>query len=141
MLTICVLISLELYLFFPELWKEIEETYVDLEKVSLKEFAILRAAYASEVMFASSRDLYLLTRVTGWLLSGAITLSQSTTKVAMAVEKCKVFPAGLGDYLKNPEKAVCSCDWNDPRNLTCFQYSEDTRDLQRVFFEGLCLNL
>jgi hypothetical protein len=137
MISICAIVSKELYSFFPEVREEIEKKFVKLEKISLKEFASLRSAYASEIMFSPCRNLFLLTRVTDWILSGAINISTPSTKVSMAAEECKKFPEGRCDYFNNPKRAVCSCEWHDLRNTTCFHYPRGVRDLQLVFVEGL----
>jgi len=136
MIAISVLVATELSQSFPDMTDAVEEIYMTLEKVSLEEFTRLRAAYASQVMFAPVRDLYLLTRVTGWLLFGALQRSDSYTDVAIAADSCKFSEGGTCDYFADKSKSVCDCEWDDQWGEECYQYPIDTRSLQRLYSEA-----
>ena len=137
MIAISVLVATNLSLSFPDMTDAVEEVYMNLEKVSLEGFARLRAAYASQMMFAPTRDLYLLTRVTGWLLFGALQHSDSYTDIATAADSCKFSEEGTCDYFADKNKSVCDCEWDDQWGRECYQYPAiDTRSLQRLYFEA-----
>jgi hypothetical protein len=83
------------------------------------------------------RDLFVLTRITGWLFFGALQRAASYTSANMAAESCKYSEPGKCPYLLDKDQTVCACDWVDSWGEQCFEYADSVRDKQIIFFEGL----
>ena len=123
---------------FPTLVDIAGEVYTGLERDFLVPFARLRAAYISEIVSTTLRDLHLFNRAAGWLYLGGLQLTQNTfVEMNMVAETCKA-PIALSGFC--PEyaslSAQCDCAWNDPWRFPC-QPMNSSRRLQIASFEGL----
>lgn len=136
MIAISTLVVVQVSRTFPELTNSVEDIYINLEKTALLEFARLRAAFATQVMVAPARDLFVANRITGWLLSGALKRTDSFASFNMEAETCK-YSEGFGScaFYADKNKAVCDCAWDDPWGEECYKYDTDTRNLQLQNFE------
>jgi hypothetical protein len=99
----------------------------------------LRATYTEQMLPGPTRDLYLLTRLTGWILFGAVGRSHSFTDIEMDfVEECKTYkedeacPSFDSDIFRSP----CDCTWEDPwkGDQRCQQVPADSRAIQRFWY-------
>lgn len=72
MIVISALVTYEISQLFPTLVLDVQEAFIGLETQALATTASLRASFAGEVMDHAIRDLHLLTRVSSWLLFGAL---------------------------------------------------------------------
>eukprot|EP00529_Nitzschia_sp_RCC80_P002698 CAMPEP_0113449536 /NCGR_PEP_ID=MMETSP0014_2-20120614/5351_1 /TAXON_ID=2857 /ORGANISM="Nitzschia sp." /LENGTH=1855 /DNA_ID=CAMNT_0000340819 /DNA_START=9 /DNA_END=5576 /DNA_ORIENTATION=- /assembly_acc=CAM_ASM_000159 len=99
----------------------------------------LRALFAEQALPGPARDLYLLTRLAGWLLFGAVGRSDAFTDIEMEfVEACKRYdadeacPSFDNDIFRSP----CDCAWEDPwaGNMRCQNVPADSRAIQRWWY-------
>uniref|UniRef100_A0A7S4NFJ6 Uncharacterized protein n=1 Tax=Odontella aurita TaxID=265563 RepID=A0A7S4NFJ6_9STRA len=121
---------------FTRLDEIVQEEYVELERGAMNTFAHLRAVQASEITGRAARDLHLYTRVAGWLLFGALSRTESFTKVESRASECRdASGPRVCDYVRNPP---CDCKWNDQMNPTvCTNFTrENSRYLQTMWWEG-----
>ncbi|CAB9510337.1 expressed unknown protein [Seminavis robusta] len=118
-----------------------EDVSFELAKDTIEVAAINRASLAESVLQGPVRDLFLLTRMAGWLLLDGIVRSSSFTEVTENVEECKTYSASLDGvecpaYI-DPSRTQCDCDWNDLFELPCQDYDEfESRKFQKLFYEG-----
>jgi len=140
MIIISALVTYEISQLFPTLVLDVQEAFVGLETQALATTASLRASFAGEVMDQAIRDLHLLTRVASWLLFGALQSSKFFPAMLSGAEQCKGYPNdGSCPLMTDRYSAPCDCNWRDQWGTKCYDYDDnvDTRQLQRVFFEGL----
>lgn len=112
---------------------------IELGKDFLKISAGLYAHYGGQAMAASIRDLHMLTRISSWLLFGAVRRSEAFAEVDMSLgEECKAY---VGTEVKCPfvlddTRSPCDCEWKDPWDQTCRDFDSPSRSFQRMWFVG-----
>ena len=137
MIGISVYILLDLRRTLPTLVDIADDLYAVVGKNSLFLHAQMRTLHVSEIVQTSLRDLHVMNRMAGWLLTGAIPLTASTTlQVSMAAESCKQYNP---TYHRCPVtlERTCDCAWEDPWDTGCQAHSSSQRLSQRIAFEGL----
>ena len=108
----------------------------NIEMDALQQIADRKAAIIANMMRGPARDIYLMTRISNWLLFGGIQRSNTTTDVNSASEQCKTYREGECHYT-----SPCSCDWEyrmeDNKGDMCTKgfNTTDSRYLQRQWFE------
>ena len=135
-IAISILVAARLNSSFPEWIRTAKDTSFDIEYEGLEMYTQLKARYAEEVLPGPLRDLYVVTRMAGWLLFDAIGRSDSFTEVeSELVEECKVYgPEEVCPYESDDIRSPCDCSWNDPWNRECKAFPADPRSLQRMFY-------
>ena len=118
----------------PDVIMGAQENFLGFEADNLLTTTLYKALLTSEYMNHVFRDLHVLTRFAGWLLFGGIHTSGSFTDMVTGAEQCKTSP-GKGTCALHNE-VHCDCAWLDVNGRECRDYSEDTRHLQKNFFEG-----
>lgn len=136
-IVICSLVARQLLNSFPELLQSGKDISYKLEEYRLKADAALSASQGEQVLPSSLRDLYLLTRVSGWLLFGAVGRSDSFTSTELEfLEECKSFVKkenGTCPFFLDETRSPCDCAWNDPWRRQCTNLASSRR-LQRAWF-------
>ena len=135
-LAICGLVTNAVVDVLPSWLHSLKDASYDIELSVLDNAASLRASFLGAVMMEPIRDLHLYTRVSGWLLFGGITQSNSITEMEQATEECKEAEFGECHIYDDPSRTPCDCRWRDPRPIECQIFSNDTRYLQLPFFCG-----
>jgi hypothetical protein len=118
---------------FSDSVESAENFFLDVQTRALFVHSFLRADYLSSLTRQSTRDAYLLTRYSGWLLSEGISRSESFTEVTTGVEQCKSFSEDAASCPYVEKEYVCDCAWNQrqrPSGMTCSEYPNGSRDLQ-----------
>jgi len=106
---------------FPGWISEAKSTSFDLELQHLQSSLNLIAKHIEQVFEEPLRDLHVLSRMSGWLLFGAVNRSNSFTDSEMDfVEDCK-FHENIEEcpFEINNTRSPCSCEWNDPWDRDC----------------------
>ena len=98
----------------------------------------LQSLYGAQALAGSMRDLHLLTRITSWLLFGAVLRSEAFPDVEIPmVEECKAYgPEEVCPFDADPSRSPCDCAWNDPWGRKCDDFAVQSRSLQRMWFLG-----
>jgi hypothetical protein len=135
-LAICGLVTHAIVKVLPSWLHSLKDASYDIELSMLDNAASLRASYSGAVMMEPIRDLHLFTRVSGWLLFGGISQSNSITEMVQGTEECKEAEFGECDIYDDPLRTPCDCRWRDPRSIECQIFSNDPRYLQLSFFCG-----
>ena len=120
----------------PSLMHALEVAYTHLESYFMLPFAHMRASYATEAMLIPLRDLYVLNRIAGWLYSGGLPAVDTFTEMHTFAEECKDYGSDCPAYQSSPA-STCDCAWNDPMASTCSNDVVNSRQQQRLYFEGL----
>jgi hypothetical protein len=102
--------------------------------------------FAQTAVTTPVRDLFVFTRVAGWLYADALKLkTDAFIEMGSGSEECKLYEESCPWYsdsnlLKN---APCDCDWLDQPEPGCFRRDEasplrnrDTRWMQKLFHSG-----
>jgi len=122
------------------LFEEVERTFVDIILVQgLPVFTMYRALYLSQATSNALSQLFVLNRMAGWLLFGALNTSTTFTSIVTAAEMCKEYSMhNPCPFIESTPIATCDCAWNDPWGKPCDIFpAGQSRLLQRVFFEGI----
>jgi hypothetical protein len=135
-LAICGLVTHAIMDILPSWLHSLKDVSYDIELSVLDNAASLRASFSGAVMMEPIRDLHFYTRVSGWLLFGGITQSNSITDMAQATEECKEFEFGECPIYDDPLRTPCDCKWKNLRGVKCQNFTNDPRYLQRPFFCG-----
>ena len=120
--------------FFNESLKDAERFFLTTEVDALLVHSKLKAAMVSSLTAVPVRDLYLITRYTGWLLFGGLARANSFTEMLTGTEACK---ADIRDISRCPfheENYICDCAWNDVWTETCQNFPNGSRHLQKAEF-------
>lgn len=135
---ICTVVTTNIFSIVPSWVETAGDASYQLELDSLASTTVLKAALVRTLMMEPIRDLYLMTRIAGWLHFGAISRSESFTSFEAPSEVCKSTPLNESCFDSYPDFLVpCACEWDDVRPLTCTTYPDtDTRYLQQGFYLG-----
>ena len=120
----------------PSLMHALEVAYTYLESYFMLPFAHMRVGFATEAMLLPFRDLYVLNRIAGWLYSGGLPAVDTFTEMHTFAEECKDYGSDCPAYQSSPA-STCDCAWNDPMASTCSNDVVNSRQQQRLYFEGL----
>ena len=120
----------------PSLMASLETAYVFLESYAMLPLVHLRVGMATEALLIPLRDLYVLNRMAGWLYSGGLPAVETFTEMHTFAEQCKAYSSNCPAYQNSPV-STCDCTWKDPVTSTCQNDVLDTRQYQRLYFEGL----
>lgn len=133
---ICAISSINVANTIP-LWIDVvEEGTFALERASLSSLSESKARVAKALLYEVIRDVHMLTRVSGWLLSGALGRSGSLSSMDQATEECKSFGKDYMCPYFSSERATCPCLWDDRPDVgTCSLVGErEGRELQAQLF-------
>jgi hypothetical protein len=145
---LCVLVAIVVFcmssVYYKDLvdeWRSlIEKEFVDTERESISHKTRSHASVFQAILGAASRDLYILTRVAGWLTYGGISRSESFTVAEQITEACKV---GLNDSrcltAKKLYKSPCPCavrSWAEDSDTCIDSLGFTARQQQRRFYAG-----
>jgi len=110
-----------------------EQHFLDVELDVLRIQVDLRAAYMKQITSRSIQDLFVLTRVTSWLLFGALDRTDYYRSMASGIEECREYDnkRQCPYYLEND---VCDCSWNVHEDETCTSNTPDIHRYERPFF-------
>ncbi len=135
-IVIAALVANNLLESFPGSVKKADNFSFDLGADFLRDSAKSHALYGEQVLPGSMRDLHLLTRMAGWLLFDSIRRSDSFPDVEIPmVEECKAYSADdVCPFDADPGRSPCDCDWHDPWERDCDNFSVRTRPLQKMWF-------
>ena len=119
----------------PKTWQEnAKRGSNNIERDAMQLMADRKAAIIKNMILSPERDLYLMTRMTNWLIFGGIERSRVPTSLGSTAEDCKWFSEG-----KCPFSSLCSCDWDYENNAAGSEcdpnMSIDPRYLQEQWFE------
>ncbi len=119
----------------PRTWQEnAKRGSNNIERDAMQLMADRKAAIIVNMMKSPERDLYIMARMTNWLIFGGIERSGVPTRVDSTSEDCKWFSEG-----KCPFSSLCSCDWDYEKNASASECdantSMDPRYLQQQWFE------
>ena len=139
MVAISLYVLVDAFESLPVLTEDLEVTYTTLERRNLGTIVRLRVNHISEVLKPHVRDVFVMNRLAGWLFMGTIPMAPTVTEMSTTAEMCKDFPFGEPCLpIQDTPATACDCGWNDPAGrTTCRDDYEDSRQLQRLFFEGL----
>ena len=123
---------------FPSAVEKADDFSVGLGIEFLRVSGGLQSLYGSQALAGSMRDLHLLTRITSWLLFGAVLRSEAFPEVELLmVEECKAYgPDEVCPFDADPSRSPCDCAWSDPWGRKCDDFSVQSRSLQRMWFLG-----
>jgi hypothetical protein len=133
---ICTVVTTNIFSIVPSWVETAGDASYELELDSLASTTVLKASLIRTLMMEPIRDLYLVTRISGWLHFGGISRSESFTSLDAPVEICKSTPVNESCFDSYPDLVVpCDCEWDDVRPTTCTAYADtDTRFLQQGFY-------
>ena len=117
---------------FAEGMNDAKEYFVDFQTNALSVHARLRSDLVSEITSEATHDLHVLTRISEWLLFGAIDRADSFTSMTSAQDQCKTY----GNVSECPfviENTNCDCEFNE---TACLQDNWPARasKAQEVYF-------
>ena len=130
------IVSSGILVTLPQTWTEsAKEGSNNIEKDAMQLIADRKAAIIVNMMRGPARDVYLMTRITNWLIFGGIQRSNLPMSLDSTAENCKGLPEG-----KCPFSSPCSCDWDYGRNVSGGNCdiggsTIDSRYLQQQWFE------
>jgi hypothetical protein len=135
---ICYLVARDILQKFPNWVALSQNASLEFELESLRNLVYLRSKFVEHELAGPIRDLFLVTRVAGWLLFDAIDRSDSfTTLETEFSEECKVYPDDeTCPYFTDDSRSPCDCKWNDPWTQQCTNFDNDTRPIQKAYFLG-----
>ena len=120
------------------LWiKDAESLSFQIEFEHLYSSAHLNVKHIEQIFTEPLRDLHVISRITGWLLFGAVNRSSSFTDMEMnKVEDCKFYP-DLDEcpFQTDNSRSPCACEWNDPwfnRQCSNTPPPSNPRDIQET---------
>ena len=93
-----------------------ETSSKELELNATRIISQAKAAVIAALVFEPIRDLYLLTRLAGWVYFDAVDRSESFTKVESHTEECRNFTFGECPIPPPP----CPCQWQDLYSASCW---------------------
>ena len=120
----------------PSLVATLEIVYTYLESYFMLPFAHTRVAFVTEALLVRFRDLYVLNRIAGWLYSGGLPAVNTFTEMNTFAEQCKEYSTNCPAYQNSPV-STCDCSWKDPLASPCTSDVSESRQYQRLYFEGL----
>jgi hypothetical protein len=138
-MAIMTVVGLKLADKFPCWIISAESLSVQLEKEHLNSSAHLNVKHIEQIFTEPLRDLHVISRITGWLLFGAVNRSSSFTDLEMnKVEECK-FYSDLDEcpFQTDNSRSPCACEWNDPwSNRQCSNTPppSNPRDIQEMWY-------
>ena len=98
---------------FDQSTADIEEEYLGLQQDNMLAYARRRAGFVASFTERSTNDLYMLTRLSSWLMFGAVNTAGAFTEISSGLEECKEY---ADDFDKCPyvqNNFVCDCAWNE----------------------------
>eukprot|EP00536_Pseudo-nitzschia_multiseries_P012093 jgi/Psemu1/244263/estExt_Genewise1.C_4430009 len=128
---------------FPEWISQAQSASFDLEREHLQSSLNLIAKHVEQVFEEPLRDLHVISRMSGWLLFGAVNRSDSFTDSEMNfVEECKFYENTQEcPFESNNTRSPCACEWNDPWDRTCeiesshnWTSGSDPRYMQKLWY-------
>lgn len=133
---IAALVANNLLESFPDSLAKVDDFSFDLGVDFLQYAGKLQALFGDQILPGSLRDLHMLTRITSWLLLGAVQRADTFADVEVPmVEECKTYsPDEVCPFDVDPSRSPCDCEWNDPWGRECDNFSVRTRQLQRMWF-------
>ena len=133
---ICSIVTFDIVEGIPSLVRLTKGDSLGLELDRLNLAARSRAYYAEAALAEPLRNIHILARIAGWLLFGGLERSDSFTELeTFGIEECKVYePHESCPFYADKNRALCSCQWDDSWGKECYDYEEDTRYLQKVWF-------
>jgi hypothetical protein len=132
--TICIIVTTNIFSIALSWVETAGDASYELELAALASNTLLKASLITTLMVEPIRDLYLVTRIAGWLHFGGILRSESFTSVDAPSGICKSLHPNCFDI--HPDLRVpCACEFDDPRQGTCTAYPDtDARVLQGRFY-------
>ena len=128
------IVSSSILVTLPKTWKEsAKQGSNNIEMDAMQLLADRKAAIMSNLMRGPLRDIYLMTRITNWLIFGGVQRSNTSISTQSSSENCKEFLEGTC-----PFSSPCLCDWDYGWNATggkCDNDMTDSRYLQQQWFE------
>jgi hypothetical protein len=106
--------------------------YLDVRLAALSVHAKLRADYVASLVDVSVRDLYLLTRYSGWLVFGGVKRADSFTEIMNGLEECKPYADDPSQCPYIKRNFVCNCARNDAIGECTNASSDGSRPWQRT---------
>ena len=134
---ICVIVGHQITSEIPNWVNEAADLSQGLEKETIQNTALRKAASARLALSHRVRDIHLLTRMSGWLLFGAVSRSDSFTQVHTVTEQCKNYDRENPCPFFGSKTTTCPCEWRDanPLSVECTSYGDNyTRDIPERFF-------
>ncbi|KAL3919467.1 MAG: hypothetical protein SGILL_003738, partial [Bacillariaceae sp.] len=133
-IAISFVVALRLDYTFPSWIDTARVSSFDVEYETLVSLTYLRAKFAEQSIPQAIRDLYVLTRTSGWLIFGGIDRSDGFPEIEMqSAEDCKDYTAKeVCPYEANKFRTPCDCAWNDPWGRECYESQSDPRYLQQM---------
>lgn len=138
---ICALISSHTLEIVGDWTRAVGDHSQELEVKALNTSATLKATQVSMAISGVVRDLYLMTRVAGWLFFGGIPRSDSFTQLESAANECRGYDWENRCPVYNDfERTPCDCSWedlSDPLHNKCRWVNGTaggSRSLQKLFF-------
>jgi hypothetical protein len=137
-MAIMTVVGLELAETFPLWINDAESSSFQLEFEHLNSSAHLNVKHIEQIFTEPLRDLHVISRITGWLLFGAVNRSSSFTDLEMhKVEDCKFYP-DLDEcpFQTDNSRSPCACEWNDPwfdRQCSNTPPPSNPRDIQEMW--------
>jgi len=128
---ICGFVSRDIVTAIPSWVSRADQASDSLAKEALNLTVASKASLLTAVVFEPVRDLYLMTRLAGWLYFGGIKRSPAFTEVDTAAEECKVYYSqGVCPYHFS-DRTPCSCEWADIAGENCTKFNlTESRNLQ-----------
>ena len=107
------IVSSSILVTLPITWKEsAKQGSNNIEADAMELIADRKAAIIANMMRGPARDLYLMTRITNWMIFGGVKRSDFPISMDSTSEDCKVFPEG-----ECPFSQSCWCDWDFGWNI------------------------
>jgi len=130
------IVSSSILVTLPTTWMDsAKQASNNIEMDAMQLTADRKAAIIANLMRGPSRDLYMMTRITNWIVFAGIRRSDSLISLESSSESCKGSRTGECQF-----SSSCSCDWEYGWNVTG-GYCDiggstiDSRYLQQQWFE------
>lgn len=107
----------------------------ELEVKAVQSRAVLSAFLAGLTVGKKLQDLYIMTRIAGWLFYDGISRSTGFTTIDEIAQVCRVYERGTCPLESNFDRTLCACRWKDIGQEQCVMVNHtDPRNLQRKLF-------
>jgi len=135
-IAIMTFVGIQLAVTFPSWINDANFTSFELELDLLNSSAHLNVKQIEQIFRDPLRDLHVISRISGWLLFGAVNRSSSFTDLEIEmVEECKFYSdLDACPFQTDNYRSPCACELNDPWNRPCLNTSNHPRDTQKMWY-------
>lgn len=135
---IVAIVSQRIASVLPRWLENVESVSFNIQLDDLSLASKFASLYAEAVLATPARDLFMMTRLAGWLFSDALPRDKDAViEMGSGSEACKAYTENCPWYEDPFQNVPCDCGWETPITTSkCFEIGDDTRHMQRMFYSG-----